>query len=290
MMKKIVKFAVIPFAVAAILVGCSNDESRSVAEIGDEIITEDELNEMLQKQHGTTMLDTLISYKIVELEAEKAGHEVSEEEIDEEYEVYASQYGGEEGMMTMLKEYNMTEEDIREDIRIYLLTLKILESEVDVSDDEVIAFFKENRENFSEAESIQASHILVEEESLAKELIERINNGEDFTTLAKEYSIEENVETTGGSLGTFSRGQMVAEFEEAAFAMEVGEVSSVPVKTESGYHIILVENKVAGKEANYKDSKEEAKQMLIEQKVDEMYTPWLEEKYEEYDVKRTLFE
>lgn len=289
-MKRILKFAVIPFAVVTILVGCSNDESRSVAEIGDEIITEDELNEMLQKQHGTTMLDTLISYKIVELEAEKAGHEVSEEEIDEEYEVYASQYGGEEGMMTMLKEYNMTEEDIREDIRIYLLTLKILESEVDVSDDEVIAFFKENRENFSEAESIQASHILVEEESLAKELIERINNGEDFTTLAKEYSIEENVETTGGSLGTFSRGQMVAEFEEAAFAMEVGEVSSVPVKTESGYHIILVENKVAGKEANYKDSKEEAKQMLIEQKVDEMYTPWLEEKYAEYDVKRTLFE
>lgn len=284
------KLALIPFAAIAILAGCSNQESRSVAEIGDEKITEAELNKMLQKQHGTTMLDTLISYKIVELEAEKAGIEVTDEEVDAEYKLYSEQYGGEDGMKTMLEEYNMTEDDVREDIRIYLLTLKLLETQVEVTDDEILAFFEENKSNFTTAESITASHILVEKEALAKELIERINDGEDFTELAKEYSTEEGAADTGGSLGTFGRGEMVAEFEKAAFAMEVGELSSAPVKTEHGYHVILIEDKVAGEDADFESSKDEARKMLLEEKMDEAYTPWLEEKYEEYDVKRNLFE
>ena len=289
-MKRLLKFALIPLAAVTILSACSNNESRTVAEIGDEKITEAELNEMLQKQHGTTMLDTLISYKIVDIEAEKAEVEVTDEEIDAEYETYAEQYGGVDGMMSMLEGYNMTEEDIREDIRIYLLTIKILEKEIEVSEEEVKEFFKKNKEHFSTAESITASHILVDEKELANELIERINNGEDFTALAKEFSIEEGAAETGGSLGTFKRGEMVAEFEEAAFAMEVGEVSSKPVETELGYHIILVEEKIAGNDADYKSSKEEARSMLLEEKIDEAYTPWLEGKYEEYDVKRSLFE
>lgn len=289
-MKKMMKLALIPFAAIAILAGCSNQDSRSVAEIGDEKITEAELNEMLQKQHGTTMLDTLISYKIVELEAKKAEIEVTDEEVEAEYEQYSEQYGGVDGMMTMLKEYNMTEDDVREDIRIYLLTLKLLENQVEVTDDEILAFFEENKSNFATPESITASHILVEEEALAKELIKRINNGEDFTELAKEYSVEEGVADTGGSLGTFGRGEMVAEFEEAAFAMEVGELSKAPVKTEYGYHVILIEDKVAGEDADFESSKDEARKMLLEERMDEAYTPWLEEKYEEYDVKRNLFE
>ena len=284
------KFAIIPLAAAAFLTACSNDESRSVAEIGSEKVTEAELNEMLQKQHGATMLDTLISYKIVDLEAKKAEIEITDEEIDAEYATYSDQYGGENGLMTMLEEYNMDEEDIREDIRIYLLTLKLLENEVEVTDSEIEAFFNENIENFATAESVTASHILVKDKALAKELIGRINAGEDFTSLAKEHSIEEGASETGGSLGTFGRGDMVSEFEEAAFAMEVGEISKEPVKTEHGYHVILVEDKVAGKEADFAASKEEARKMLLEQKIDEAYNPWLEKKYEEYEVKKTLFE
>ena len=84
--------------------------------------------------------------------------------------------------------------------------------------------------------SIKASHILVKKKSVADQLLERINNGESFSKLAKEFA-ECPSKKRGGSLGKFSRGQMVKPFEKAAFALKVGEISE-PVKTDFGYHII----------------------------------------------------
>jgi len=85
--------------------------------------------------------------------------------------------------------------------------------------------------------SIKASHILVKKKSQADELLERIKTGESFAKLAKEYS-ECPSKKRGGSLGKFSRGQMVKPFEKATFALKVGEVTPEPVKTQFGYHII----------------------------------------------------
>lgn len=88
---------------------------------------------------------------------------------------------------------------------------------------------------------VRASHILVEDEKLAKELKEKIESGEDFSYVAKKYSICPSKEN-GGDLGEFGKGVMVKEFEKAAFSLDVGEVSQ-PVKTQFGYHIILVTSK-----------------------------------------------
>ena len=86
------------------------------------------------------------------------------------------------------------------------------------------------------AEKIRCEHILVEKQSLANQLLERIKEGESFEKLAQENSIESS-RKRGGDLGFFGRGVMVREFEKAAFGLEVGEVSQV-VKTQFGYHII----------------------------------------------------
>ncbi len=83
---------------------------------------------------------------------------------------------------------------------------------------------------------IRCAHILVEKESLAKEIAERIKKGESFSKLAEQYSIDGS-RRRGGDLGTFTRGVMVKEFESAAFKLQKGEVSA-PVKTQFGYHII----------------------------------------------------
>ena len=85
--------------------------------------------------------------------------------------------------------------------------------------------------------SVEASHILVEKKSLADQLLERINNGESFSKLAKEFS-ECPSKKRGGSLGKFSRGQMVKPFEKAAFALKKGEVTPEPVKTQFGYQFL----------------------------------------------------
>ena len=89
-------------------------------------------------------------------------------------------------------------------------------------------------------EEIHARHILVSTEAEAKQVAERLKKGEDFATVAKEVSKDPSAE--GGDLGFFSRGQMLKPFEDAAFALEIGQVSE-PVQTQFGWHIIKVEEK-----------------------------------------------
>ena len=87
------------------------------------------------------------------------------------------------------------------------------------------------------ANKIKCSHILVEKQSQAIAILDRIKQGEKFGKLAKELSIDSGSAKRDGSLGYFSRGKMVKEFENAAFSLEVGNISE-PIKTQYGYHII----------------------------------------------------
>jgi len=86
------------------------------------------------------------------------------------------------------------------------------------------------------ANKIRCAHILVRKESEAKEVLEKLNKGESFAKLAEQYSID-GTRKRGGDLGTFGHGEMVREFETAAFALEKGKTSGI-VKTQFGYHII----------------------------------------------------
>ncbi len=83
---------------------------------------------------------------------------------------------------------------------------------------------------------IRCAHILVEKESLAKEILDKIQKGESFSKLAEQYSIDGS-RRRGGDLGFFRKGVMVKPFEDAAFVLEKGQVSGL-VKTQFGYHII----------------------------------------------------
>lgn len=88
---------------------------------------------------------------------------------------------------------------------------------------------------------VKASHLLVKTEEEAKKLREEIVNGKDFAAVAKEVSLCPSGQN-GGDLGYFTYGQMVKEFEDVAFSMEVGEVSN-PIKTQFGYHLIYLTDK-----------------------------------------------
>ncbi len=85
-------------------------------------------------------------------------------------------------------------------------------------------------------DKIRCAHILVEKQSVANSILERINKGESFSRLAEQFSIDSS-RRRGGDLGYFGRGVMVKEFEKAAFSLNKGQVSQ-PVKTQFGYHII----------------------------------------------------
>ena len=93
----------------------------------------------------------------------------------------------------------------------------------------------------SEKVLVKARHILLEDEATAKDIKAKLDAGEDFNALAQQNSKDQGSATEGGDLGYFGRNVMVAEFDEAAFSLEIGAVSE-PIRTEHGYHIIKVED------------------------------------------------
>ena len=138
-----------------------------------------------------------------------------------------------------------------------------------VSDEDAKKIYDEKIANMKPEEEAHAKHILVGTEEEAKEVKERLTKGEDFAAVAKEKSKDKNAE--GGDLGFFSRGQMLKPFEEAAFALDVGEISD-PVQTQFGWHIIKLEEKRDQKLPGFDDVKEAIKTQLVAQKAQMVVT------------------
>ncbi|WP_101772973.1 peptidylprolyl isomerase [Peptostreptococcus faecalis] len=154
-------------------------------------------------------------------------------------------------------------------------------SSVKVDEDEKIKFYEENKDQFINPETVTAKHILVDNEELANDIEKMLNKKEiSFEDAAVKYSsCPSNM--SGGDLGTFGRGQMVPEFEDAAFDLAVGKISS-PVKTQFGYHIITVEDHSESKQAEYEEVKSEVENSLIYKKQNEAFVSKLTDLTEKY--------
>jgi peptidyl-prolyl cis-trans isomerase C len=111
-----------------------------------------------------------------------------------------------------------------------------------VGEESAKALYENQVKGLPPEEEVQARHILVEAEDKAKEIADKLANGADFAALAKENSTDPGSKDDGGMLGYFGRGQMVPSFEEAAFALQKGEISK-PVQSQFGWHIIKVEDR-----------------------------------------------
>lgn len=144
----------------------------------------------------------------------------------------------EESFKSMFKDYlqaarknaGLSEAELRELVAVDLLRTKLQEAM--------------GAEVPTTAEQVHARHILLDKEEDAQAALERIQKGEDFAKVAQEVSTDTATKEKGGDLGWFPRGQMLAEFEDAAFALKPGEVSGV-VHTAYGYHIIKLEEHAA---------------------------------------------
>lgn len=284
---------VLVLVLALSMTACKNenankkDNENIVAEINDEVITKDELYDRLVEQNGEQVLNALISEKIINIEAKKQNIEVSEKDIQDKIDKIVENYGGEEEFNQAIAYYGYTVENLKKDIGTNIKIKKLLEPKISISEEEMKNYFEENKETFNQKEEVRARHILVETEEAAKEVLEKLEAGGDFSELAKEYSLDESNKGKGGELGFFGRGQMVAEFEDTAFSLKVNEISE-PVKTDYGYHIIEVEEKKEAKEANYEENKDTIKDMLIEEKIPTVYEEWYQGKLTENKVTNYL--
>jgi peptidyl-prolyl cis-trans isomerase C len=155
--------------------------------------------------------------------------------------------------------------------------------DITVPDEDVQSFYNENPNQFIAPDSIRASHILLPTEEQASTIIAEIKNGKTFDTAAREYSLCPSNEK-GGDLSYFSKGQMVPEFEVAAFAMEIGEMSETPVKTQFGYHIIKITDKKIAQTIPFDAVKENARNYLLREKQNKAFINKVDSLKQKYPV------
>lgn len=141
---------------------------------------------------------------------------------------------------------------------------------VRVTEEEVKAYYNEHKDDLQAEASVNASHILVDSEDRANELLADIRAGKiSFEDAARQHSTCPSGKQ-GGSLGDFAQGQMVPEFDQAVFSMEEGELRG-PVKTQFGYHIIRLNKKNEASPISYSDIREELYQQVSQEKQQEAY-------------------
>lgn len=134
-----------------------------------------------------------------------------------------------------------------------------------VTEEDVKARFEKEIEGLVPGKQIKARHILVKTEEEAKEVITSLDEGADFVELAKEKSTGPSG-PNGGDLGFFGKGQMVPEFEEAAFALEDGAYTKEPVKTQFGFHVILREEERDEPLPKFEEAREQVLQAVMRDK------------------------
>jgi len=158
---------------------------------------------------------------------------------------------------------------VKDDLLFQFAVSKTLEK-VKVTDDDVKKFYESNPEQFEGQPTVAASHILVDSEEQANEIMGKIQSGEmTFENAAMEFSTCPSA-GRGGSLGEFGRGQMVAEFDQACFEMQVGELRG-PIKTQFGYHLIRLDAANEAKPVKLEEVKESIREHLMTEKGHQAY-------------------
>lgn len=189
---------------------------------------------------------------------------------------------GEEDKLEETEEFQKVFASAKRDIMAQMSIRDTLKG-ISVSDEEIKAYYDANKDQFNKGETVSAKHILVESEEKCNEILAAITNGEKtFEDAAKESSTCPSGQK-GGDLGTFGKGQMVPEFEQAAFTAEIGQVVG-PVKTQFGFHLIKVEAKNEAEAAAFEEVKENIRRNLVQQKQNKVYgetVAKLKEKYME---------
>lgn len=154
---------------------------------------------------------------------------------------------------------------------------------IELSEEEIVEYYKENKEDFIKDEGYHLRHILVESREEAEAILEKIKFGTDFTELAKERSLGPSGKQ-GGDLGFIARGITIKPFEDAAFALKPGEISEV-VKTQFGYHIIKLEEISPERQKTLEEAKVEIEFILLPEKQQQSFTRWLSSLRDEAQVK-----
>lgn len=281
------------------------------ATVNDEVITNRELDREyaravseVEKRSGAPsaeaakalrkeVLNSLINRKLINDKIRELKIVISEEEVRQAIEEIKKQNNlSQEGLVAALLSQGTTFDQYKAQMKEQLERLRLMSQEVkakiQVSEAEVREYYDKNQALYSELPSYRARHIFfkVPEKASsdeikkimkkAMEVIAEARSTSDFAALAKKYSDDPNAAKDGGDLGTFKKGDMLPEIENAVIGMKPGEVSDI-VSTPAGFHIIKLEEKIPAKVKPFETVKAAIDDLLYRKKSEERFNQWVDE-------------
>jgi peptidyl-prolyl cis-trans isomerase C len=283
--------------------GCTKDSEKYIAIVNDgkierqkfDFITDKQIKQIEKMGHKITpdqkygiqkmLLDKMIAIELLVQEAKKAGVVTTDDDVNKKLAAIKAQYPQKEDFDKLLKENDLTETEVRDELKKNITIDTFLEKEIaskiQVDEAEIKKFYDDNKDRFNVPEQVKASHIILKakaqegtpeadkenKENKAKLIAIRkdiMDKKKDFAAAAKEFSDDPSKEK-GGDLGFFSKDRMIPEFTKVAFSLKPGVISE-PFKTNFGYHIMMVTEKQAAHQRSYEEVKGDIKQVLIRQK------------------------
>ena len=241
------------------LIGCSNNnveevEPDYIVETSFGNVKKEEFYEALKNRFGEEVLREMVYEKVLSHQ-----FELTNEEVNERFTEFKEDLGAQFDAALMRSGFK-SEEQFKKTLRTAMLQEKAAMEITDVTDEELQDYYDTIKL------PIRASHILVDEEETALEVKQLLEEGADFSQLAKEYSTDPATAELGGDLDWFGPGKMLEQFEQAAYALEVGEISP-PVETLYGFHIIKVVEKE--EKPPFEEMKEQLREEVIKEKINQ---------------------
>ncbi|MBI5378577.1 MAG: peptidylprolyl isomerase [Nitrospirae bacterium] len=248
------------------LVGCNSgvpapEKGQVLAEVNKKQITVEEFNKEIEKippfirpmftqsdKGKREFLDDLITREVVFQEAGRQG-------LDKD------------------PEYLKRLEEFQRNALLEVLLKKEVEDKASVTEEEVKQYYAAHKEEYRD-DKVRASHILVKTEEEARAVEQELKKGRSFAELAKKHSTDAASKKSGGDLGEFSRGQMIPEFERAAFTLKKGEMSGI-VRSEYGYHLIKVTDRKEGKLQEITQVSGQIRQKLVRDRQRQVFEAWI---------------
>jgi peptidyl-prolyl cis-trans isomerase C len=237
------------------------------------------------------ILESLIDRELLYQQSRKKGIVVDDAQVKEQLDQLKRQYPNEQAFKEALAEDHLSEEALKNQIKMNLAVQKFVEKEfgsnLEVSEGEAKAFYSEHPEYFTQPEAVRVSEILIrvdpkadaakkqEAKKKLEDIKKRLQKGEDFAILAKDFSQSASA-AQGGDLGIVPRGRMPKALDVVAFSLKPGEVSGV-VETELGFQLIKVHEKTPEKVVPFTDGEERIRQHLANQKVKQRVDDYLNE-------------
>lgn len=241
-----------------------------------------------------TVLDRLIEKQLTQQKVKELGIKIGDEEIRQAIEDVKRQNNNmtQQQLEAALKNQGYTlaqyEAQIRDQLeRLRLVSVEV-RSKVMVTDRETEEYYQTHLDRFAEDEQFRARHIFIKVDekapaaqiqkatATALQVLHEARQGKDFGALAQEYSDDPAAKKDGGDLGTFKRGEMLADLEKAILPLKPGEVGEL-VATPSGLHIVKLEERTQGKYKPLETVKADIRELLYRQKQDERFTAWMKE-------------